>query len=103
MNLLQTWTIIGVPLLVASCCLFVGRDKTRARLGYLGLGVLLVVLVLVPQGAGQGRAISAGIVGAVAFTFVATGRGTHSDDDFIEHHEDRRRFTTTAGSATGDG
>jgi hypothetical protein len=26
--------------------------------------------------------------------FVATGRGTHVDEDFREHHTDRKRFTT---------
>jgi hypothetical protein len=96
-DLLQTWLIVGVPLLAASSYLFVGRDKTLARIGYAGLAVLIVVLVTVPQDAGAGRAISAGFVGAIAFTFVATGRGTHTDDDFIEHHQGRRRYTVADG------
>lgn len=94
MNLLQTWLILGVPLLAGSVYLFIGRGKTMARFGYLGLLTTMVVLMLVPEGAGSGRAISVGLVGAIAFTFVATGRGTQVDDEFVEHHEDRRRFTT---------
>src|SRR5690606_6575423 len=96
-TLLQTWLIIGVPLVAASTYMFVGRDKVRARVGHVGLLTAVVVLLLVPEDGGAGAAISAGLVGAVAFTFVATGRGTHSDDDYIEHHQDRRRFTTADG------
>lgn len=93
MNLLQTWLILGVPLLAGSIYLFIGRSKTMARIGYVGLLATIVALLLVPEGGGQGRAISAGLVGVIAFTFVATGRGTHTDDEFVEHHRDRKRFT----------
>jgi hypothetical protein len=93
-NLLQTWLIVGVPLLAGSCYLFVGRNKTFARFGYLGLAALIVTLLTVPQEAGQGRAISAGVVGALAFVLVANGRGTSADDQFVEHHQGRKRFTT---------
>jgi hypothetical protein len=92
-NLLQTWLILGIPLLAVSTYLFIGRNKTLARMGYVGLGIVIVCLLLVPQEAGQGRAISAGFVGAIAFVFVATGRGTHTDDEFREHHQDRKRYT----------
>lgn len=102
MNLLQTWLVIGVPLVAVSCYLFVGRDKIRARVGYAGLLLAVIVLAVVPQDGGQGAAISAGLVGAIAFVFVATGRGTRTDDEFIEHHEDRRRFTTAAGTESAD-
>jgi O-antigen/teichoic acid export membrane protein len=97
-NLLQTWLILGVPLVAVSCYLFIGRDKTRARLGYGGLLVAILALLLVPEDGGQGAAISAGLVGAIAFVFVATGRGTQVDDEFVEHHQDRRRFTTADGA-----
>ncbi|MEX1177976.1 MAG: hypothetical protein WEB09_05905 [Nitriliruptor sp.] len=97
MTLLQTWLILGVPLVAASLYLFVGRDKGRARIGYFGLLTAVVVLASVPTDATQGRMISAGLVGAAAFVFVATGRGTQTDDEYIEHHEGRRRYTTTAG------
>jgi O-antigen/teichoic acid export membrane protein len=101
-NLLQTWLILGVPLVAISCYLFIGRSKTLARIGYVGLLLAVLVLVLVPEDGGQGAAISAGFVGALAFVFVATGRGTQVDDEFVEHHQDRRRFTTTSGADAGD-
>lgn len=95
MNLLQTWLILGVPLLAGSCYLFIGRNKTLARIGYLGLLATILTVLFVPtEGSAQVRAVSAGLVGAIAFTFVATGRGTQTDDEFVEHHQDRRRFTT---------
>lgn len=94
MNLLQTWLVLGVPLLAGSVYLFIGRNKTLARIGYLGFAALIVVLMLLPQSDGPGQAISIGLVGVIAFTFVATGRGTQVDDEFVEHHQDRRRFTT---------
>jgi O-antigen/teichoic acid export membrane protein len=97
-NLLQTWLILGVPLVAVSCYLFIGRDKTRARMGYGGLLAAILALLLLPEDGGQGAAISAGLVGAIAFTFVATGRGTHVDDEFVEHHQDRRRYTTASGA-----
>ncbi len=97
MTLLQTWLIIGVPLVAASLYLFVGRNKGRARVGYFGLLTAVVALATLPTNATQGRMISAGLVGAAAFLFVANGRGTHTDDDYIEHHQDRRRFTTASG------
>lgn len=102
MNLLQTWLILGVPLVAASLYLFVGRDKGRARIGYFGLLTAIVVLLSVPETGGQGRAISAGLVGAAAFVFVATGRGTRVDDEFIEHHQGRRRYTTADGAEIAD-
>lgn len=97
MNLLQTWLILGVPLVAGSMYLFIGRHKGRARAGYLGLLTAIVVLLTVPEDGGQGVAISAGFVGLVAFVFVATGRGTDLDDRYVEHHQDRRRYTTAAG------
>lgn len=102
MNLLQTWLILGVPLVAVSCYLFIGRDKVRARVGYVGLLAAVLVLAFLPEDGGQGAAISAGLVGAIAFTFVATGRGTQVDDEFVEHHQDRRRFTTTGGGEVAD-
>lgn len=93
MNLLQTWLVLGVPLLAGSVYLFIGRNKTLARFGYLGLFLTVMALMFVPEGGGPGQAISVGLVGVIAFTFVATGRGTQVDDEFVEHHQDRRRFT----------
>jgi hypothetical protein len=97
-NLLQTWLVLGVPLLAVSVFLFIGRNKVMARMGYAGLALTVVLLLLVPQEGGQGAAISAGLVGAIGFVFVATGRGTHTDDEHIEHHQGRRRFTTADGT-----
>jgi hypothetical protein len=95
-NLLQTWLILGVPLLIAAGMLFAGRSRTRAWLGYGVLAVLVLVFLLVPQGdVSPWRELSAGLVGSLAFAFVATGRGTHVDKQYLEHHVGRRRFTTT--------
>lgn len=91
MSLLQTWLLIGVPGLVLTGTLFVGRSRLRALLGYLTLGALVVVFVLTPGGGP-----SAAIVGAFGLTAVATGRGSHLDDERAEHHEQRRRYTTAA-------
>lgn len=98
MTLLQTWLILGVPLVAVSSYLFIGRNKVLARMGYVGLLGAVLALLLLPEDGGQGAAISAGLVGALAFVFVATGRGTHLDDEFVEHHQDRRRFTTADGA-----
>jgi hypothetical protein len=92
MDLLQTWLLIGVPGLVAAAGLFVGRSSLRAMLGYLVLASLVVTFVLVPGGG-----TSAAVVGLLGLAAVATGRGSHRDDAAVEHHDQRRRYTT-AGS-----
>ena len=38
--------------------------------------------------------LSAALVGLLAVVFVATGRGTHLDARYDEHHENRKRLTT---------
>lgn len=91
MNLLQTWLLIGVPGLVLAGTLFVGRSRLRALLGFLTLAAVVVVFVLTPAGGP-----SAAIVGAFGLAAVATGRGSHLDDERSEHHEQRRRYTTAA-------
>ncbi|MTV24004.1 hypothetical protein FTX61_01000 [Nitriliruptoraceae bacterium ZYF776] len=95
-TLLQTWLIIGVPFVVVAAALFIGRSRLRAWLGYGVLVGLVAVFLFVPTDGGQGGLISAAVVGSAAFVFVATGRGTHVDDEFVEHHQDRRKFTTAA-------
>ena len=87
MDTLQTWIVVGVPGLTLATCLFVGRSRLRALGGFAVLVAVILAFVLVP-----GDAISAAIVGIVAFSLVATGRG-QTDDQFIEHHEARERFT----------
>lgn len=91
MDLLQTWLLIGVPGLVAAAALFVGHSRLRALLGFLVLGVLVVVFVLTPGGGP-----SAAVVGVVGLAAVATGRGSHLDDEQREHHQERGRYTTAA-------
>jgi hypothetical protein len=90
-DVLQSWLVVGVPGLIVVAGLFVGRSKLRAWIGYGVLALLLAFFLLVPT-----DAISAAFVGLVAVVLVATGRGTHSDDAYREHHEDRKRFTTAA-------
>jgi hypothetical protein len=90
-NLLQTWLLIGVPGVVVVAALFVGHSQVRALLGFLTLGVLVVVFVLTPGGGP-----SAAVVGVVGLAAVATGRGSRQDDQQPEHHEQRRRYTTAA-------
>lgn len=93
MDLLQTWMIIGVPALAVVFGLFAGRSKLRATFGYLLLLALVILFAVTPGGA-----LSAAAVGLLTAFFVATGRGTDVDRRYLEHHEDRKRFTTTAGS-----
>jgi hypothetical protein len=88
-DLIQSWFIVGVPVLAVALGLFSGRSKLRAWFGYALMLGLVAFFALVP-----GDAISAAAVGVIAVAFVATGRGTHTDDDFQEHHADRKRFTT---------
>lgn len=88
MDVLQAWLIVGVPGLVIAFSLFTGRSKLRAWIGYAVLAVLAAFFVLV-----AGEVISAAFIGLAAVVFVATGRGTHTDEDFREHHQDRKRFT----------
>lgn len=90
MTLLQTWLIVGIPALALALGLFAGRDKRRAWFGYGVLAALALVLLLVP-----GDAISTALVGMVAVTFLAVGRGTGKDDEYREHHQGRRAYTTT--------
>jgi hypothetical protein len=88
-DLVQSWIIVGVPGVALALGLFSGRSKVRAWFGYGVLAALLVFFVTVP-----GDMISVAVIGILAMAFVATGRGTHTDDEFQEHHEDRKRFTT---------
>ncbi|MCC5947300.1 MAG: hypothetical protein JJT89_02495 [Nitriliruptoraceae bacterium] len=92
MDLLQTWTVVGVPGLVLAMGLFVGRSMLRAWLGYAALLVLIVIFVLTPGGG-----LSAAAVGLIAMVLVANGRGTRTDAVYQEHHEQRGRLTTAAG------
>lgn len=94
MDVLQAWMIVGVPALAVAFGLFAGRSKLRATIGYLVLLALVVLFVLIPDGG-----LSAAVVGLIGVFLVANGRGTDVDTRFEEHHENRRRFTTTAGSA----
>lgn len=93
MNLLQAWLIIGVPALVVIAAMFTGRSATRALIGYLILAATLVFFLVE-----TGNVVSTAAIGLIGFFLVATGRGTAVDDAAPEHHENRRRFTTTAGS-----
>jgi MFS superfamily sulfate permease-like transporter len=88
-DLLQSWMIVGVPAVALALGLFSGRNKLRAWIGYGVLAALVVFFVTVPR-----DVISAVAIGIVIVGFVATGRGTHTDDEFQEHHVDRKRFTT---------
>lgn len=96
MNLLQAWMIVGVPTLAVIFGLFAGRSKRRATIGYLLLLALVVLFVTVPGGG-----LSAAAIGLIAVFLVATGRGTDYDGRYQEHHENRKRFTTTAGHQSG--
>jgi hypothetical protein len=89
-DLLQAWVAVGVPGLVLVGAAFVGRSRVRALVGYAILIALLVFFVTVPAGGG----LSAAVIGLLAVVFVATGRGTHLDDRYREHHQQRERYTT---------
>jgi membrane protein implicated in regulation of membrane protease activity len=93
-NIVQSWLIVGVPALVVIGALFTGRSALRAMFGYAALAATLVFFVVVP-----GDPISAAVIGLVAVFLVATGRGTHVDDEFPEHHENRKRMTTDPSHA----
>lgn len=94
MNLLQAWLVVGVPGLLLLAGLLTGRSRFRAWLGYGVLASLLVVFgVLV------GDVVSSAAIGLIGFVLVASGRGTHLDDDVPEHHENRKRFTTDPSHA----
>jgi|GEM_PF-1325018 len=88
MDLLQTWLLIGVPVLVAAVAMFVGHSRIRALIGFVLLASLVATFVLTPGGGPSAAAV--GIVGLAA---MATGRGSHLDDQQPEHHQQRRRYT----------
>lgn len=88
MTVLQTWIVLGVPGLILTSGLFIGRSKWRAWLGYLVIIDLVLAFVLI-----AGDTISAAAIGLIGFVLVAVGRGTNADDT-PEHHENRKRFTT---------
>lgn len=94
MDLLQTWLVIGIPGLAIAAGLFVGRSAFRALLGFAALVVLIIVFLTVP-----GDTLSAAAIGMGGVILLALGRGTPVDDQHYEHHEHRKRFTTT-GSDT---
>lgn len=94
MTTLQAWLIVGVPALVVVAALFTGRSAVRALFGYAALAATLVFFLVVP-----GDPLSAAAIGLVAFLLVATGRGTGVDDQFPEHHENRKRMTTDPSHA----
>lgn len=96
MDVLQAWLVVGVPGLVVAGSLFAGRSRPRAWIGYGVLAGLTAFFVLVP-----GDAASAALVGILAAMFVATGRGTHLDDRYFEHHQERRRLTTAREGPEG--
>ena len=90
MDPLQLWLVVGVPGLVAAAALFVGRSRLRAWIGYAVLVALVAAFAVTPGGV-----LSAAAIGAIVVVLVANGRGTYKDATYREHHEDRRRFTTT--------
>ena len=91
MDVLQTWILVGVPGLVIVAGLFVGRSRLRALIGYVVLLALVAVFVSIPGGG-----LSAAAVGLLGVVFVSTGRGTHLDTRYQEHHQERDSFTTAA-------
>ena len=94
MNLLQAWLIVGIPSLGLALGLFSGRAKHRAWYGYGVLGALVLFFMLVP-----GDVISAALLGLIAVGFLAVGRGTGKDDEYQEHHQGRRAYTTRDADA----
>ncbi|MEX0868569.1 MAG: hypothetical protein WD011_02755 [Nitriliruptoraceae bacterium] len=89
MDVLQSWLVIGVPGLIVTGALFVGRSRVRAWIGYGVLGAVAWALASVPGGGP-----SAVVLAALAVGLVATGRGSFRDTQAGEHHTQRRRFTT---------
>jgi hypothetical protein len=96
MNVMQAWVIVGIPGLAVVLGLFTGTSQRRAWFGYGVLAALIVFFVLVP-----GDAVSAALLGIVLVTFVAGGRGTHTDTRATEHHENRKRLTTAREGGAG--
>lgn len=94
MTLLQAWLIVGVPGLIVTAGLFVGRSRTRAMLGYAVLLLLVSLFIILPGGG-----YSAVLVGLIGVVFVATGRGTNLDERYSEHHEQRGEYTHVAEDA----
>lgn len=92
MDVAQAWMIVGVPVLAVVLGLFAGQSQRRAWFGYALLAGLVVFFVTVP-----GDVISASALGILLVAFVASGRGTHTDAGLAEHHENRKRLTTTGG------
>jgi hypothetical protein len=67
---MQAWLLVGAPALALVAGLFAGRSPTRAAFGYLVLALTFVFFLVVPE-----SAVSAGILGTIAFLLVAAGRG----------------------------
>jgi hypothetical protein len=88
-DVMQSWLLVGVPGVIAAAGLFVGRNQLRAWIGYGVLAATVAFFAIVPS-----DPISVAALSAIAVVYVATGRGTHVDADYREHHQDRKRFTT---------
>lgn len=94
---MQTWLIVGIPGLAIATGLFVGRSAFRALLGFASLVVLIIVFLTIPQ-----DTLSAAAIGMGGVILLAAGRGTPIDDQHYEHHENRKRFTTTSDGSPAD-
>ncbi len=94
MSVLQAWLIVGVPALIGIGAMFSGRSQRRAWIGYALLAATVAFFLLVP-----GELISGAVFATAAFILVAAGRGTYVDRQAVEHHENRRRYTTTPSAA----
>lgn len=92
MDPLEAWLVVGVPALVISAALFVGHSALRGAAGYVVLAATLVFFLLVPD-----DRVSAALVGFIGVFLLAAGRGYGEDVTQPEHHETRRRYTTTDG------
>ena len=49
MDVLQTWIIVGIPGLIVTAALLVGRSQLRAIAGYVVLFALTATFLLVPE------------------------------------------------------
>lgn len=70
MSIVQTWLVVGVPVLVTVAALLVGGSPARARAAVGLLGLLAVVFATGPGGG----SVSTAAVGLLAVLLVAGGR-----------------------------
>ena len=77
MSILQAWLFVAIPGLVAAFALFYGRSRTRTRLGYAVLALVVGVMMTVDRSSAAG-------IGAIGALLYGAGRGGSAESEAVD-------------------